>query len=79
MWMLPVDSMKISPGVWSLMSPASDRIRMPVASLAQVYLGGASARVLLRQGLATGSARAAGTLDRAFEGPKAFLGILNGF
>ena len=58
---------------------ARDRIRMPVASLAQVYLGGASARVLLRQGLATGSARAADTLDRAFEGPKAFLGILNGF
>jgi predicted acetyltransferase len=58
---------------------ARDRIRMPVASLAQVYLGGASARVLLRQGLATGSPRAAELLDRAFDGPKAFLGILNGF
>ena len=58
---------------------ARERIRMPVASLAQVYMGGASARVLLRQGLATGSAKAADTLDRAFEGPPAFLGILNGF
>jgi predicted acetyltransferase len=58
---------------------ARDRLKMPVAALAQVYLGGASARTLLRQGMITGSARAAETLDRAFEGPPAFLGILNGF
>ncbi|MEP7028860.1 MAG: sterol carrier protein domain-containing protein, partial [Candidatus Eisenbacteria bacterium] len=58
---------------------ARDRLAMPVASLAQVYLGGASARLLLAQGLATGSARAAEKLDRAFEGPPAFLGIMNGF
>jgi len=58
---------------------ARDRIAMPIASLAQVYLGGASARVLLEQGLADGSPRAALLLDRAFEGPPAFLGLLNGF
>jgi hypothetical protein len=58
---------------------ARDRITLPVASLAQVYMAGASARVLLAQGLASGSSRAAELLDRAFEGPPAFLGILNGF
>jgi predicted acetyltransferase len=58
---------------------ARDRLALPVASLAQVYMGGASARVLRAQGLATGSPRAAELLDRAFEGPPAFLGILNGF
>jgi hypothetical protein len=58
---------------------ARDRLKMPVASLAQVYLGGASARVLLAQGMIAGSPRAAEGLDRAFEGPPAFLGILNGF
>jgi len=58
---------------------ARDRLRMPIASLAQVYLGGASARVLLQQGMIAGSPRAAEALDRAFEGPPAFLGILNGF
>ena len=65
---------KVAPG-----RTARDRLRMPVASLAQVYLGGASARTLLRQGMIAGSARAAEALDRAFEGPPAFLGILNGF
>jgi predicted acetyltransferase len=58
---------------------ARDRIALPVASLAQIYMGGASARVLLAQGLATGSPRAAEKLDRAFEGPPAFLGVMNGF
>jgi len=56
-----------------------DRVQMPVASLAQIYMGGASARLLLKQGLATGSPRAAEKLDRAFEGPPAFLGTMNGF
>ena len=65
---------KVTPG-----KSARDRLAMPVAALAQVYLGGASARVLLRQGLIAGSPRAAETLDRAFEGPPTFLGILNGF
>jgi hypothetical protein len=58
---------------------ARDRLALPVASLAQIYLGGASARLLLAQGLATGSPRAAEKLDRAFEGPPVFLGVLNGF
>jgi predicted acetyltransferase len=58
---------------------ARDRLRLPVDRLAQVYLGGASARVLLAQGLATGSPRAAATLDRAFAGPPCFLSPLNGF
>jgi predicted acetyltransferase len=44
---------------------ARDRLAMPVDRLAQVYLGGASARVLLAQGFAAGSPRAAALLDRA--------------
>ena len=58
---------------------ARDRIAMPVDRLAQVYLGGVSARVLLEQGFATGSPRAAALLDRAFAGPPCFLMPLNGF
>jgi len=58
---------------------ARDRIAMPVDRLAQVYLGGASARALLEQGFATGSPRAAALLDRAFAGPPCFLMPLNGF
>jgi len=58
---------------------ARDRIAMPVDRLAQVYLGGASARVLLEQGFATGSPRAAVLLDRAFAGPPCYLSPLNGF
>ncbi len=58
---------------------ARDRIALPVDRLAQVYLGGVSARVLLEQGFATGSPRAAALLDRAFAGPQCFLSPLNGF
>jgi predicted acetyltransferase len=58
---------------------AGERLSLPVDRLAQVYLGGASARVLLEQGLARGSARAAATLDQAFAGPPCFLSPLNGF
>jgi predicted N-acetyltransferase YhbS len=58
---------------------ARDRIAMPVDRLAQVYLGGASARALLEQGFATGSPRAAALLDRAFTGPPCYLSPLNGF
>jgi len=56
-----------------------DRLQLSVDRLAQVYLGGASARLLLDQGFATGSPRAAALLDRAFAGPPCFLSPLNGF
>jgi predicted acetyltransferase len=58
---------------------AADRLRLPVDRLAQVYLGAASARDLLEQGLAGGSARAAAALDAAFAGPPCFLSPLNAF
>lgn len=58
---------------------ARDRLRLSVERLAQVYLGAVSARLLLEQGIATGSPRAAALLDRAFVGPPCFLSPLNGF
>jgi predicted acetyltransferase len=58
---------------------ARDRLLLPVDRLAQVYLGAASARWLLAQGLAEGSPRAAELLDAAFAGPPCFLSPLNGF
>jgi predicted acetyltransferase len=58
---------------------ASRRVALSAAQLAQVYGGGASARALLAQGMATGSEAAASTLDDAFAGTRVFLGLLNGF
>ena len=58
---------------------ARDRLALPVASLAGVYMAGSSARTLLAQGFATGSRRAAELLDEAFAGPPTFLYPLNGF
>jgi len=58
---------------------ARARIALDAAQLAQVYGGGASAKDLLAQGMATGSAAAAGTLDAAFAGTVIHLGLLNGF
>jgi predicted acetyltransferase len=60
-------------------SQATRRIALSAAQLAQVYGGGASARTLLAQGLATGSDAAAETLDDAFAGTRIHLGMLNGF
>jgi predicted acetyltransferase len=58
---------------------ARDRLALPVSSLAQIYLGAASARTLLAHGFAAGSERAAARLDEAFAGPPPFLGALNAF
>ncbi|MGH7724301.1 MAG: GNAT family N-acetyltransferase [Candidatus Eiseniibacteriota bacterium] len=58
---------------------ARDRLALSVATLAQIYGGGTSARVQLGQGMIAGSARAARLLDRAFEGPPVHLLPLNGF
>ncbi len=58
---------------------ARSRVALDTAQLAQVYGGGASALVLLAQGLATGSPAAAEMLDAAFAGTNIHLGLLNGF
>ncbi len=58
---------------------ARDRLSLPVATLAQIYMAGAPARTLLAQGMITGNARAARLIDRAFDGPPACLLPLNGF
>ncbi len=58
---------------------ARERLALSVDRLAQIYFGSSSARVLLEQGLITGSPRAADLLDRAFTGPPLFLRLTNYF
>jgi predicted acetyltransferase len=65
---------RIAPG-----RSARDRLRIDVARLAQVYGSGAKATTLHRQGLVTGSVRAAEALDEAFAGPPTYLLPMNGF
>ncbi len=58
---------------------ATERLALPIDRLAQIYFGAASARTLVRLGVARGSERAAGLLDELFAGPLPFVGTLNGF
>lgn len=58
---------------------ARDRLALGVDRLAQVYFAAATATQLLAQGAATGSPRAAALLDRAFAGPRTYLGPANFF
>jgi predicted acetyltransferase len=65
---------RIAPG-----RTARDRLTLDVAQLAQVYASGAKATTLHRQGLVSGSVRAAEALDEAFAGPPTYLLPMNGF
>lgn len=58
---------------------ARERLTLGVDRLAQVYFAAVPAAQLLAQGLVTGSPRAAALLDRAFAGPRPFLGPANFF
>ncbi|HEU4408466.1 MAG TPA: GNAT family N-acetyltransferase [Polyangiaceae bacterium] len=58
---------------------AAERVALSIDRLSQIYFGAASARTLVRLGVARGSERAARLLDELFAGPLPFVGTLNGF
>lgn len=58
---------------------ARERLTLGIDRLSQVYFRGASASVLLRQGLIAGSATAAALLDAACVGPPTYLRLPNHF